>query len=345
MDDESHQRDTYRRYKSGYMTQYAVTIDTEEEWDWDAGWPVRQHSLSNISGVPRFQELCSKHGAKTTWFTDWSVMNDGPSKDIMLDVASRDLVELGMHIHPWLTPPITTGDDYGARESFLATYSDDVICQKLNSVYELFEKEGHHPTSFRGGRYSSGGAIHDFLQSKGFVAEASVVPFTTWPDDGAPDYRHRDLTPNRIAPKDGRKAMWEVPVTLAFTRKNFPGWAKRFEMFEHSPLRHLRPIGILQRLGVVKRVWLNFEDTSAEDMLALLDVLETLNLPCITLTVHSSSLQLGGNPYSRDENSVKRIWETVDQVLKSLSSRANFEPATMTEIAEQLEAAHESYRD
>ncbi len=328
------------------MTLYAVTIDTEEEWDWDAGWPVRRHSLSNISDAPKFQDLCARHGAKSTWFTDWSVMRDDASKAILLELATRDGVELGMHIHPWLTPPITTGEEYGVRDSFLATYSPETIGEKLESVWSLFEAEGHRPTSFRGGRYSSGGAIHDFLQSKNFVADASVVPFTTWPDDGAPDYRRRNLAPRRIPPKTKEgHALWEIPVTLAFTRPNFEAWAKRFEAFESTFLRHLRPIGILQRLGIVQRVWLNFEDTPADDMLALIDVLEPLDLECITLTVHSSSLQLGGNPYSRDEASVKRIWDTADQVLSSLSTRRGFSPETISEIAVTLENTHEGYRD
>ena len=67
--------------------------------DWSAGWPVRKHSLDNIAAVPEFEALCARHGARSTWFTNWSVMNDAPSRDTVLGIGERDGVEIGMHIH------------------------------------------------------------------------------------------------------------------------------------------------------------------------------------------------------------------------------------------------------
>jgi peptidoglycan/xylan/chitin deacetylase (PgdA/CDA1 family) len=325
-------------------TLFAVSIDTEEEWDWTAGWPIGVHSMENIKALPRFQQLCAGHGAKTTWFTSWSVMDHGPSRGIVLEIAARPGVELGMHIHPWLTPPRDPGMECYSRGSFLHNYSSDQIHAKLSSVYELFEREGLRPTSFRGGRYSSGGAIHDFLLSKGFVADSSVVPFTAWPDEGAPDYRGRDLGPKRIAHRFSGHGLWEIPLTLAFTRCNFRRWAAWFEMLGSSILRPLRIVGILGKLGVVKRVWLNFEDASADEMLALLRVLRLLKVPFVIFTVHSSSLTVAGNPYAATEDRVRRIWRMADQVLGVLESWDDFLPATVTEIAEFLEVQYQDMR-
>lgn len=318
-------------------TLYAVTIDTEEQWDWNAGWPVQSHSLENIQALPRYEQLCARHGARTTWFTNWSVLNDGPSREVMLGIAARG-AELGMHIHPWLTPPRDPAAEGTARGSFLHNAPPEQARAKLASVYELFQKAGLRPTSFRGGRYSTGGAIHDFLLEKGFVADSSVVPFTTWPDDGAPDFRDRDLSPRRIPRPGGGPGLWEIPLTLAFTRPNFRRWARWFDRIDHSPLRHLRLIGILRKIGVVQRSWLNFEDTPAGEILALLRALRPLRLPFVVFTVHSSSLVPGGNPYSATEGAVNRIWETADAVLGEVRSWEDFRPATVTEIARALEA-------
>jgi hypothetical protein len=318
-------------------TFFAVSIDTEEQWDWNAGWPVRSHSLDNVQVLPRFQQLCTRHGAKTTWFTNWSVMNHDPSRAIMLELASRPGVELGMHIHPWLTPPRDPRWEGGARESFLHNHPPEQIHAKLSSVYDLFERNGLRPRSFRGGRYSSGGAIHDFLLSKGFIADSSVVPFTTWPDDGAPDYRDRDLTPRRIGGTAKTAALWELPLSLAFTRPDFRGWAARFRAVENSFLARLKVLGILGKLSVVKRIWLNFEVATAADMLALLNVLRPLQLPFIIFTVHSSSLIVGGNPHSATERQVGQIWAAVDQVLGTLKTWDDFVPTTVADIAEVLE--------
>jgi peptidoglycan/xylan/chitin deacetylase (PgdA/CDA1 family) len=322
-------------------TLFAVTIDTEEQWDWNAGWPAGSYSLENIKVLPRFEQLCARHGARTTWFTSGSVMDHGPSRAIVLEIAARPGVELGMHIHPWLAPPRDPDMERQARGSYLHNYPADQIHAKLASVHALFEKEGQRPTSFRGGRYSSGGAIHEFLLSKGFVADSSVVPFTAWPNDGAPDYSGRDLRPQRIAHPPHTHGLWEIPLTLGFTRGNFRRWAAWFRRLGGPIMRHLRIIGILGRLGVVKRVWLNFEDSSAGDMLALLHVLRPLQLPFVIFTVHSSSLAVGGNPYSATEDRVARIWRAAAQVLRTLESWDDFEPATVSEIAEALEKQHQ----
>jgi hypothetical protein len=328
------------------LTQYAITIDTEEEWDWSAGWPVERHSLDNIQAVPAFRELCARHGARSTWFTNWSVMENPVTRDTLLSISEEPDVELGMHIHPWLTPPCEPDVPYGARESYLANLDGALIQAKLETNWGVFESNGCQPVSFRGGRYSSGPDVQRFLQQKGFIADASVVPYTAWDDDGAPDYRHRDIQPNRLAPiTPTGPALWELPVTLGFTRRNFELWAKMLNSFENSALRHLRLIGILQRTGIVKRIWLNFEDTPATDMLQLIDVLEAFQVPCICLTVHSSSLYTGGNPYSRTKDAVERIWKTADTVMEHLSGRPGFEPATICEIAQKLESKHESHRD
>ena len=49
-------------------TLYTLTVDTEEEWDWDAAFPTSQLSLRNIDQLPRLQEVCSRHGAAVTYF-------------------------------------------------------------------------------------------------------------------------------------------------------------------------------------------------------------------------------------------------------------------------------------
>jgi len=176
-------------------TYYTVTVDNEEEWDWAAGWPVENLAVTNSRALPKFQSLCSRYGVKPTYFTNLAVLDNTESRQTLVEIAQADGVEIGMHIHPWNTPPIEPGTNVTARTTFLRNLPTEIIRAKLSAVYEGFAKLGLRPTSFRGGRYSSGGVIHEFLQERGFIADCSVVPFTSWPDDGAPDYRHRDLTP------------------------------------------------------------------------------------------------------------------------------------------------------
>ena len=99
-------------------TRYVVTVDTEEEWDWNSGWPSGKPSVENIELLPEFQDLSSRHNASFTYFTNYAVVDDDRASDLLLELASRPGVEIGMHIHPWNTPPLANGKPT-ARDSFL----------------------------------------------------------------------------------------------------------------------------------------------------------------------------------------------------------------------------------
>jgi len=86
-------------------TLFTMTIDTEEEWHWDTGFPTRDLSVTNIGNLPKFQALCSRHGVATTYYANQAVLDDPGARQILLEVARSGHVEVGMHIHPWNTPP------------------------------------------------------------------------------------------------------------------------------------------------------------------------------------------------------------------------------------------------
>jgi len=327
-------------------TYYTVTIDTEEEWDWNGGWPVERLQVTNTRVLPKFQALCARFGVRPTYFTNLAILQYEESRGTLLDIARDDGVEIGMHIHPWNTPPVAADTTVTPRSTFLRNLSPDNVRAKLTSVYSEFERHGMRPTSFRGGRYSSGGVVHEFLQERGFVAECSVVPFTTWPDDGAPDYRHRDLTPARIAPAAaGQSALWELPLTLGYSRRPFRFWQRTLETIESTALRKLRLIGIAERLGIVRRVWLNFEIGDRYDWTGFLKLLRRTGVRHVCFTVHSSSLAAGPGPYTRSAADEQRIFQQIERVFATLSRWPEFVPATASEVARKLEQQYACTRN
>ena len=236
-------------------TLYAITVDTEEEWPWAAGWPTGSPSVTNISAIPRFQSICDEHGAAATYFTNHAVLTDRTACNLLLTLAKSSQVELGMHIHPWNTPPYQGNGRVNARESFLANLPPELIEQKLQTVYDAFQKLGRCPTSFRGGRYSSGSTVQTFLRKRGFLADSSVVPFTAWEDDGGPNYQDRTLEPRRLAPTaDANSPLWEIPLTFGFTRAPFAFWNRVYSRIQASWLARMRLIGIADRLNLVRRL-------------------------------------------------------------------------------------------
>jgi len=322
-------------------TLYTMTIDTEEEWHWDAGWPTRNLSVHNIRQLPKLQELFARHGVAATYYTNQAVFDDNGAKTILLDIARQPRVEIGMHIHPWNTPPFDPDESVQARDTFVHNLSEDVVIAKLSSVYQRFVDHGLKPTSFRGGRYSCGPIVAEFLRDRGFIADASVVPYMTWMDNGAPDHRHRDNYPVRMQPRrSGDAAFWEIPLTLGFTRRPFRFWQRVFDRIENSWLRKLRLIGIAERIGLIRRVWLNFEQPLGKNMVPFLRKLRRMNLPCICLTVHSSSLMAGKNGFTPTQADEDRLFAYMDEVFRILAEWPEFQPATVSEVALKLEELH-----
>jgi hypothetical protein len=323
---------------------FTVTVDTEEEWDWDRGWPTDNLSLSNIALLPKFQGICERYGVATTYFADQAVFDAPAARDTLLSLAGRPNTEIGMHIHPWNTPPIVPNGPVRARDTFLHNLPAELIRAKLASVYDCFRNVGLAPTSFRGGRYSSGGVIHEFLQDHGFLADASVCPYSTWPDEGAPDYRDRGLEPVRLPPRHpGQSVVWEIPLTLAFTRRPFQVWRTWYDFVERSWLSRLRLIGIGERMGIVRKVWLNFESPLGIHMRALVDRLQQIDVPAICFTLHSSSLMPGGNSFTRTAADAARLFEQLESVIGALSGNPAFQPATVTQVAKHLEQDYHAH--
>jgi hypothetical protein len=322
-------------------TLYTMTIDTEEEWHWDTGFPTRDLAVTNIRQLPKLQALFARLGVAATYYTNQAVFDNPESRDTLLEVARQPRVEVGMHIHPWNTPPVDSDQPVRPRDSFVHNLPAEVVLPKLDSVYQAFLKNGLKPTSFRGGRYSCGPIVQQFLRDRGFLADASVLPYMTWADDGAPDHRRRDNYPVRLPPRcEGDPAFWEIPLTLGFTRRPFGVWKRVFDGIEHTWLGKLRLIGIAERLGLVRRVWLNFEQPLGRNMLPFLRKLRHMNLPCICLTVHSSSLLAGKNGFTPTRADEDRLFAYMDEVFAALASWPEFQPATVTEVALNLEAKH-----
>jgi hypothetical protein len=139
---------------------------------------------------------------------------------------------------------------------------------------------------------------------------------------------------------DGDAPFWEIPLTLGFTRRPFRFWQRAFDRVENSWLSKLRLIGLAERAGLVRRVWLNFEQPLGQNMVPFLRKLRRLNLPCICLTIHSSSLMAGKNGFTPTQAAEDRLFAYMDEVFGTLAEWPEFQPATVTEVALKLEELH-----
>ena len=167
--------------------------------------------------------------------------------------------------------------------------------------------------SFRGGRYSTGPLVRDWLRARGFIADASALPYSSWTDDGAPDYRTRDTRPAGLP---GEPGLWEIPLSYGYTRRPFGFWRRALAAGESKLLRPLRIVGALSKFGIVEKAWLNFENPLGEKMPDLIRVLRKMNAPYLCFTLHSSSLLPGGSPYAPNPAAVEHLFRTLTDTLE-----------------------------
>ncbi len=101
-------------------------------------------------------------------------------------------------------------------------------------------------------------------------------------------------------------------------------------------------IGIVERMGFVNRVWLNFEIDRDCNWEGFLSLLLEMQVPVITMTVHSTALFRGLTPYTRDMDDERKIFARIEKVFKMIGQFSELEPATVSEAAKSLERRYKS---
>lgn len=316
--------------------RFTVTVDTEEQWNWSAGYTTDSSNVENIDGLPRFQQECENLGAKVTYYVNYSVLANSHARGIIRDLNHNPNAEIGLHYHPWNTPPLSSKRIVEVRETFMGNLPWEVTRSKLDSILDLFYKAGLQPNSFRGGRYSTSQRIQEYLYNLGFTSDFSFLPYCRWADDGAPDYSDRGYLPIRKT-FSGKTGFWELPLTRGFTRGDWDRMARWYQGLEANPWSKLRLIGMMERLGICERIWLNFEEGLGSKNLKLIPVLNRRRLVAINFTIHSSSLVPGASCYVPDKNALESLYCNLRLTLKQLQNDAVYQSATVSELVNQLE--------
>ena len=167
----------------------AITIDTEEEWDWSGPFPAPPFSTQNAERLGRFQAFCDGLGLKPTWLVDHAIA-ENPVSVIHLRKAFEDgMCEIGAHLHPWATPPIV--ESINEHNSHILNLSHDLVARKLENLTNKLESSfGRRPVSFRAGRWGLDGRLLKLLRDNGYTVDSSVHPYyadSAFSYEGAPD--------------------------------------------------------------------------------------------------------------------------------------------------------------
>ncbi|HUT89231.1 MAG TPA: polysaccharide deacetylase family protein [Thermoguttaceae bacterium] len=297
-----------------------VTVDTEEEGLWGGRYRRSGNTVENIRGVERFQELCDRYGVKPTYLVDAPVVEDDEAVALLREIQDDDRAEIGAHVHPWCNPPYE--EEINGRNSYLCNLPEPLQRAKLTWITEKIEERfGRRPTSFRAGRYGLDITGARILHELGYLVDSSVIPFTDYSADGGPNFERAPHTPYFIdgddlrCPNDSRFLL-EVPVSVGFNRPNF---ARAQGIRRACRSRWLRPFhaeGILDRLGLVRRIKFSPEQSDARSMRQLVDAYAAQGAPAMVMMFHSSSLVAGQSPYVANDDELERFYGCLDQTFE-----------------------------
>ena len=316
---------------------FVLTIDTEEEWQWDSEFPQHDCSVKNVEKLPAFQAFCESLGIRPTYFVDYAVANDAQGSHTLREFVKTKKAEIGAHLHPWCNPPYfgkTT-----EAESHVINLPEEQVVQKLDELNRVInEKIGVTPRSFRSGRWGMKGKTLELLASRGITVDSSVYPFYENPFfhcKGAPNTPYYPSFDNALQAGSQRNIM-EIPVTAGFNVMNDSRADKIHSTLSKPPFSAFKMVGMLWHTKILKKIYLSPEMTDAKSMIELCDSSLKKEHPVIHMYLHSSSLIDGATGLLTADNAFSLICARIKKLHKHLENHTNVSFCTISEAATLL---------
>jgi peptidoglycan/xylan/chitin deacetylase (PgdA/CDA1 family) len=276
-----------------------ITIDVEED-NWGEYDP-HQYSLCNLKKIPRLHELLKEFSVEPTYLVNYPVASDPWSAEMFSEYARQGNCEIGMHCHPWNTPPFK--ERICESNTMLCNLPAELQYMKLKYLHDTVVRNiGISPVSFRAGRWGFNAETAKAIRRLGFKVDTSVTPLMNWKESRGPDFSLFGPEPFRFECDDLSKAvgggpLLQVPATVGFLQSNFRlcRLLNRAAESRIGRLIHLK--GILYRCGVLNQAWLSPELSDTETMIRLAKRFVKNNYSCLNFTFHSTSLKEGLSPF------------------------------------------------
>lgn len=324
-----------------------ITIDTEaDNWGF---YNKTGYSLKNLERIPRLQSLFDEFKVQPTYLITYPVATDQRSIDMFRGYLDEGKCEIGMHCHPWNTPPFDNSVKIHDFDTMLCNLPEELQFLKLETLHgTICRNLGVVPVSFRAGRWGFGSATARSLCRLGYRVDTSVTPYVSWKNYHGPDFSGLGPEPFRFEP-GGRAGgcecgtLLQVPATVGFLQPNFQLCQRLMKSIETPVGRKFRLKGILDRLGLLNRVWLSPELADSSAMIRLARRMEKNHHACLNMVFHSTSLVAGLSPFvktKKDEDAFFMKIRTFLQVAREAGwssttlaeFEAAFEPSTVTSI-------------
>ena len=294
------------QFKPDFGQRFVLTVDAEEEFDWQKPIEREAHSVHTVARLAKFQEFCEGQGVVPIYLVDYPIATSPAAQEILRPAIAAGKAEVGVQLHPWVNPPHE--EEVTERNTFVGNLPRELEREKFRRLKDAIERGfGATPLIYRAGRYGVGPNSAEILSEGGIAIDSSVRSSFDYSEGGGPNFRGFPLRPYWL---DRAGGLLEMPLTSVY-------W---------GPLRQLGPWlypqmwrvprlrGVLAKIGLLERIPLTPEGVTAEEAIRGIDIALDEALPLLVFSFHSPSLAPGYTPYVRSENDLDRLydwWRTV----------------------------------
>jgi hypothetical protein len=154
-----------------------ITIDVEEEGLFSGSYPRAGAGVANVAELARLEFVHQEFGFPLTLLATYPVAQDPSAREVLVAWQQERQAEIGVHLHPWNTPPFTDFPD--PEPIATAKLPLNLVGAKLKSLVDcLIEKFPEPPRSFRMGRFDWSPGLLKLLPGCGLGVDTSMVPLT-----------------------------------------------------------------------------------------------------------------------------------------------------------------------
>ena len=300
-------------FPSDFGQKFVLTVDTEEEFNWNAPLQRSSHSVVTVPALRKFQQFCEGFGVVPIYLIDYPVASAPDAAEALGDAVSASRAEIGIQLHPWVSPPFD--EDLSAYNSFAGNLPAGLEREKFMRLRDLIETTfGVVPRIYRAGRYGVGPNTARLLGEAGIAIDTSVRTNFDYSHEGGPNFREHPLHPYWLKREAG---LLEMPLTSVYWGPlRQLGGAIYPRLWRMPALR-----GALSRLGLLERIPLTPEGVTAAEAIRGIDIALDEGLPLLVFSFHSPSLAPGHTPYVRDEGDLDAFYDWWRTILTYLQRR------------------------
>jgi hypothetical protein len=294
-----------------------ILIDAEEDFDWQRPVHGVAYDVGCMRHLSDLQSILGAYGAVPTYLLTYPVLRDAAIVAALRGRLARGQCLVGIQLHTWVTPPF--GEAPEVRNSFATNLTAEREEQKLLALMRLFaEAFGEAPKVFRAGRYGLGRNTPALLEKHGFLIDTSLAPCTSFGDEEGPDFSTDDF---RAFWFGRSRRLLELPLCRSIVGWGGQAAARAYRwLAAMQPPRHILP-GLLAWSRCAERITLSPEGNDAVAAGRLVASLFGRGQRVLALSLHSSSLAVGHNPYVQSRAELHGFYDQLSAILDMLAGR------------------------